>query len=107
MSKGDLLTYLRGKDDSQDSTVGGNKSDKKSLKSIKFNLTEVELWNIFRQVLCGIKYLHYQNIVHGDIKPQNLLVNEDDIVKIADFGISKMIHGGNEKLKDASGDDIF
>ena len=37
-------------------------------------LTDLELWNIFRQVVSGIRYLHYQNVVHGDIKPQNLLL---------------------------------
>jgi serine/threonine protein kinase len=42
-------------------------------------------------VVSGIKYLHLQNVVHGDIKPQNLLLGEDGIVKIADFGISHML----------------
>ena len=33
-------------------------------------LTDVEYWNIFRQVSAGIRYLHRQNVIHGDIKPQ-------------------------------------
>ena len=33
-------------------------------------LSDMEVWNIFRQVVSGIRYLHYQNVVHGDIKPQ-------------------------------------
>jgi serine/threonine protein kinase len=33
-------------------------------------LTDIEFWNIFRQVTAGVRYLHLQNIVHGDIKPQ-------------------------------------
>lgn len=33
-------------------------------------LSDLEVWNIFRQLGAGIRYLHYQNIVHGDIKPQ-------------------------------------
>ena len=41
--------------------------------------------------------------MHGDIKPQNLLVGEDGCVKIADFGISKMLHASGQKLVDASG----
>ena len=54
-------------------------------------LSDGEVWHIFRQVVSGIRYLHFQNVVHGDIKPQNLLLGEDGVVKIADFGISQML----------------
>lgn len=42
-------------------------------------------------------------LVHGDIKPQNLLVGEDGVVKIADFGISRMLDGSEDKVLDAAG----
>jgi serine/threonine protein kinase/serine/threonine protein phosphatase PrpC len=71
------------------------------------SLPDLELWNIFRQVVAGVRYLHFQNIVHGDIKPQNLLVGEDGVVKIADFGISKMLQGEEQKLVDAAGTPAF
>lgn len=45
------------------------------------------------QVVQGLSYLHLQNIVHGDLKPQNLLLDDAHNVKIADFGISKMLAG--------------
>lgn len=35
-------------------------------------LSDLEVWNICRQLVSGIKYLHKQNVVHGDIKPQNV-----------------------------------
>lgn len=34
-------------------------------------------------------YLHQQNIIYRDLKPENLLINHDGHVKIADFGLSK------------------
>lgn len=70
-------------------------------------LTDGEIWNIFRQLAAGVRYLHYQNVVHGDIKPQNLLIGEDGVVKIADFGISKMVHASSQKLADAAGTPAF
>lgn len=47
--------------------------------------------NIFIQILHGMNYLHAQNIIHRDIKPSNIFVNVDGMLKIADFGISKVL----------------
>lgn len=43
-----------------------------------------------RQILDGIARLHYAGIIHRDIKPFNVLVTEQDNVKISDFGLSKL-----------------
>jgi serine/threonine protein kinase len=130
MKKGDLLSYLRDKYDAQSMNTTGSKhqgatqpgndgttanaapattatTGGKKVKAKPILLDELELWNIFRQVSSGLKYLHYQSVVHGDIKPQNLLVSDDGIVKIADFGISKMLHASGQRLADAGGTPAF
>ncbi|PIN11785.1 Mitogen-activated protein kinase kinase (MAP2K) [Handroanthus impetiginosus] len=52
---------------------------------------EPSLSDLARQVLSGLYYLHKRKIVHRDIKPSNLLINSRRIVKIADFGVSRVL----------------
>lgn len=49
---------------------------------------ECRCW--FRDLILGIEYLHAQGVVHRDIKPDNLLLTDDDVLKIVDFGVSEM-----------------
>ena len=46
---------------------------------------------ISRNILLGLEDIHKKNIVHRDIKPDNILISKDGTVKIADFGSSKII----------------
>ncbi|KAL6952380.1 Mitogen-activated protein kinase kinase 5 [Sarracenia purpurea var. burkii] len=53
--------------------------------------SEPSLADLSRQVLSGLYYLHRRKIVHRDIKPSNLLINSQKQVKIADFGVSRIL----------------
>ncbi|KAN0029372.1 hypothetical protein ACTFIV_011263 [Dictyostelium citrinum] len=54
-------------------------------------LTEKQISVILQQALKGLHYLHQSNIIHRDIKAANILINEDAIVKLADFGVSSQL----------------
>lgn len=50
---------------------------------------------IFKQIVDGIKYIHANNIIHGDLNPLNIFLNDNNI-KIGDFGLSKKV---NKEIK--------
>lgn len=46
----------------------------------------------FRQVLSGLEFAHRHMVIHRDIRPSNILINEEDDIKIADFGTSTLLN---------------
>ena len=64
------------------------------IKALKFdkgkneNKNKAEIWNIFYQCMAGLNYLHSMGVIHRDIKPQNIFMTKNKIIKIGDFGVS-------------------
>lgn len=58
------------------------------------SFSEVKTAKIVRQMISAVTYLHSKNIVHGDIKPQNIHFRgvNDNMIKIIDFGTSRRIN---------------
>lgn len=60
-----------------------------------------------RDIVSGLVYLHAHNIVHGDIKPDNLLVTRSGTVKIGDFSVSQVVEDDNDELRRSPGTPVF
>ena len=51
-------------------------------------MSENEIWHLIADVASGLAYLHSKEIVHQDIKPDNILITDNGDCMITDFGIS-------------------
>ncbi|KAK3147569.1 hypothetical protein QOZ80_3BG0284010 [Eleusine coracana subsp. coracana] len=61
----------------------------------KGRLQEAEARRIFQQIISGVEYCHRNMVVHRDLKPENLLLDSKFNVKLADFGLSNIMHDGH------------
>ena len=60
----------------------------KQLLSQRGALHKEEALDIMKQLVSAVKHAHDNNIIHRDIKPQNVMIKDDGTVKITDFGIA-------------------
>ncbi|MDZ4835821.1 MAG: protein kinase [Candidatus Melainabacteria bacterium] len=54
--------------------------------------------NILEQVAAGLSYAHSMNVIHRDVKPDNIFIMEDGTVKVTDFGIARVADLEETKL---------
>ena len=95
IQNGNLITF----DEEEEMFVINENYVKENKEIEKSFYSEDEIRNFVRDISLGINYLHHQGIIHRDIKPDNILINDKFICKITDFNVSAM-------LPDVNNDDI-
>lgn len=62
----------------------------------KHSLKWRDTLNITGQILTALDHAHEHKIIHRDIKPQNIMLTPGGVVKLADFGIAKVVSGATK-----------
>jgi 5'-AMP-activated protein kinase catalytic alpha subunit len=57
----------------------------------------------YRQLISALEFMHERKICHRDLKLENLLVDQDGVLKISDFGLAGLHTGGDEVFKTTLG----
>ena len=74
--------------------VGG---DLKSLLQKDMNLPESSVHDFGRDLLAAMQHLHSKGIIHCDLKPTNILLDENGTIKLGGFGCARKLEDINEK----------
>ncbi|CAF1178780.1 unnamed protein product [Adineta steineri] len=68
----------------------------KEKKSQKQSLSEDQIVEWFIQICMALQYMHEKNILHRDLKTQNVFLTKNEIVKVGDLGIARVLDSGND-----------
>ena len=55
----------------------------------RFVETEIKFYAC--EIIVALEYLHKENIIYRDLKPENVLISNDGHIKLSDFGLSKRL----------------
>lgn len=72
------------------------------------DLTYYSIKKIFYEIILGIQYLHSKDIIHCDLNLKNILINENNNIKISDFGMAKFLENNDSlNISDEKGTLIY
>jgi len=59
--------------------------------SFRHDASDIKIFNMIRAILDALAYLASKGIMHRDLKPDNILLDKNDKIKIVDFGLATLI----------------
>ncbi|CAK6983996.1 serine/threonine-protein kinase Nek1-like, partial [Scomber scombrus] len=80
----------------------------KKIKSQKGKLfSEEQIMDWFVQICLALKHIHDRNILHRDIKPQNIFLTKDGTVQLGDFGVARVLNRTGELATTCIGTELY
>ena len=70
-------------------------------------LPELEVKAIARQLVSALHYLHTNRVIHRDMKPQNVLIGANKVVKLCDFGFARSIRSQSMVMTSIKGTPLY
>ncbi|KAA6396739.1 MAG: putative NEK protein kinase [Streblomastix strix] len=77
------------------------------LRKMEAEVSQKKCYEIVGQLASSIYQLHMNDIIHGDMKPDNVLLTEDLKVKLADFGLTRKLREGKEYMTFLGGTTVY
>ncbi|GKT22701.1 hypothetical protein ADUPG1_012201 [Aduncisulcus paluster] len=93
-----LLEYLGGKD-------LGHVLKKHRSRALSLSISRILLWGY--QMCLALFKLHQHNVVHCDVKPDNIFLSDDSDAKLGDFGLSRVLHSEDSLLRFRCGTPLY
>ncbi|XP_071791900.1 uncharacterized protein [Asterias amurensis] len=75
----------------------------KTNKQANEHFPESQIMDWFVQICFALRYIHAKKILHRDLKPQNIFMTSQGIIKVGDFGIARMLRDTNDHANTAIG----
>ncbi|KAA6391978.1 MAG: putative NEK protein kinase, partial [Streblomastix strix] len=74
-----------------------------NLKSTNKTINEEDAWKFIAQIAFSLNQLHSNKIIHGDLKPENVLLTKGHQIKLSDFGLAQKLRESRDFITAVGG----
>ena len=81
-----------------------------SIKQILERISKMptkDIIEVAKQVCYGLEHAHSKNVIHRDIKPANIMIRRDNVIKIMDFGLARMLNATTQEGTSVKGTPLY
>lgn len=76
-------------------------------RQASMQIQEKRIWNVTSQICFGLEYLHSMRILHRDLKPQNIFMDDYNSIKIGDLGFGRVLNRHESFASSSVGTPIY